>query len=66
MKASDLIGEGATGAVQTVRSTVDIDKTIYACKIFETESFGEEELQQVFKEVKIHSMVTSDYAIKHH
>ena len=48
-----------------VRSTVDAEKKIYACKIFDTESFSEEDMQMVFKEVKIHSLIRSEYAIRH-
>ena len=50
---------------QVVRSTVDTDKTIYACKVIDSKNFEESEMQQVFKEVKIHSMIDSDYCIKH-
>ena len=42
---------------QVVRSTVDTDKTIYACKVIDSKNFEESEMQQVFKEVKIHSMI---------
>ena len=57
--------KGSKGA-QTVKPHVDVSKPVYACKIFETESFNEEDLQIVFKEVKINSMVRSDYCIRHH
>ena len=39
--------------------------TIYACKVFDIGKFTDVEMQQVFKEVKIHSMVRSEYAIRH-
>ena len=54
------------GEQQVVRSTVDTSKVIYACKIFDTASFSAEDMQAVFKEVKIHSMVRSEYSIRHY
>ena len=72
-KAADLIqpepgsakGSTKTGGKQTVRSTVDPSKTIYACKIFDTETFSEESMQIIFKEVKINNLVNSDYCVRH-
>lgn len=49
-----------------VRSTVDLEKKIYACKIFDTETFNEEDMQLVFKEVKIHSLVRSNFSVRHY
>ena len=65
--ASDLLPDNGSAkkGQQIVRSTVDTDKTIYACKVIDSENFQEAEMQQVFKEVKIHSMIQSDYCIKH-
>ena len=58
---------GKEGAQRkAVRSTVDPKKKIYACKIFDTSGFEENDLQQVFREVKIHSMINSSHCIKHH
>ena len=49
-----------------VRSTVDHTKRIYACKCFDITNFTEEDMKLVFKEVKIHSLVRSDYTIRHY
>lgn len=52
--AADLLSadnSAASGGQKTVRSTVDPDKTIYACKIIDSASFTEKEQQLVFKEV---------------
>ena len=64
--AADLMDKQGKGAQQTVRPHVDPTKTVYACKIFDVENFNEDDLQIVFKEVKINSMVRSDYCIRHH
>ena len=66
--ATDLLKESdrKSGSAPVVRSTVDASKTIYACKIFDAERFTEEDMQHVLKEVKIHSLLHSDYAIKHY
>jgi hypothetical protein len=42
-----------------IRSTIDTTKPVYACKIFDTEKFSEEDMKNVFKEINIHSMVQS-------
>lgn len=73
-KASDLVKSEASpskGLAQNegktkVRSTVDPDKPIYAAKIFDVENFDEKSLQTIFKEVKINSMVSSDYCVRHY
>ena len=38
---------------------------MYACKIFDTENFNENDMQIVFKEVKIHGMIRSDFCVRH-
>ena len=44
---------------------VDHSKTIFACKIYETENYSAEDLKSAYKEVQINSMVQSDYCIRH-
>lgn len=66
--ATDLLDkdDGTSSSGQAVvRSTVDATKPIYACKVIDTEAFSEPEMQAVFKEVKIHSLVQSNYCVKH-
>lgn len=66
--ASDLMPSASQNkdGKKVIRSTIDQTKPVYACKIFETEKFNEEDMQHVFKEINIHSMVQSDNAIKHY
>ena len=72
-KAADLMqpesnstkGSTKNGGKQTIRPTVDPEKTIYAAKIFDVENFSEESLQIIFKEVKINSLVNSNYCVRH-
>ena len=49
-----------------MKSTVDIDKPVYACKIIDTASLSEIEMNRIFKEVKIHNLIRSEYAIRHY
>ena len=49
-----------------MRSKVDPEKPIYAAKIFDVENFDEKSLQTIFKEVKINSMVSSEYCVRHY
>ena len=52
--------------MQTVRSTVDLSKPVFACKIFDLRGFGGSDLKLILSEVKINRMLQSDYCIKHH
>ena len=54
------------GKKRTFRSKIDYTKKIFACKIYDTENYAQDELDLVFKEVKINSMVRSDYCIRYH
>ena len=45
---------------------VDHSKTIYACKIYNTDSFSKEDLEMVYKEVRINSMVRSKHCVRHY
>ena len=49
-----------------MRPTVDTSKTIFACKIYNTEKFNKEDLDLVVKEVKINGMLKSDNCIRHY
>ena len=65
--AADLTSEKkADGSTQTVKPYVDQTKKIFACKIYDTENFAKEDLEMVFKEVKINSMLRSEYCIRHY
>ena len=66
--ASDVLpsAQSAMKNDHVVRSTVDHTKRIYACKCFDITNFTEEDMKLVFKEVKIHSLVRSDYTIRHY
>ena len=44
----------------------DPTKKIYACKMFDSRGFSEEEMQRVIKEAKMVSLVQSEYTIIHH
>ena len=50
--ASDLVDNSdAKGATPTVRSTVDLSKQIFACKIFDLEGFDGEDFKQILTEM---------------
>ena len=61
--AADLMGKD--DQQQYVRRDVDPSKPIYACKIYDTEKFVKEDLDMVIKEVKINSMVRSEFCVRH-
>ena len=51
---------------QAVRSTVDVTKKIYACKIIEIADISQEDLDCIHKEVRIHGMVKSEHSVRLH
>ena len=67
--ASEIMPKPAAGGQvkqQAVRSTVDISKKIYACKIIEIADISHEDLECIHKEVRIHGMVKSDHSVRLH
>ena len=49
---------------QAYRSTPDTGKPIYACKIIDIANISTEDMDCIQKEVRIHALVDSPYAIK--
>lgn len=64
--ASDLLQSVKGVKQQAVRSTVDPEKKIYACKIIEIADISPEDLACIHKEVRIHGMVRSPHSIRLH
>jgi len=64
--AAELLSSINGSKQQAVRSTVDITKKIYACKIIEISDISAEDLACIHKEVRIHGMVRSPHAVRLH
>ena len=64
-KVTDLIDENNTENDKlVVRPNVDPEKKIYACKIYETDRCSKDDLLRISKEIKINSMLDSNYCSK--
>ena len=66
-KASDLVDtHQSTGLSLIIRPSIDYSKKIYACKIYENEFFSPDQMNMVFREMKVHSMLRSENCIYLH
>ena len=59
-------GPYAEGSTVVVKSSVDPQKKIYACKIIDFNQLSGRDLQGAFNEIRISSMLRSDYCVKHY
>ena len=66
-KVADLIdGSYSDQDRIVVRPSVDPEKTIYACKIFDIERCSKDDLLRIFKEIKINTMLDSQFCLKYY
>ena len=66
-KVADLIdGSYSDQDRINVRPSADPEKTTYACKIFDTERCSKDELLRMFKEIKINTMLDSQFCVKYY